>query len=147
MTLTEIKDIWVGNSSQLPGSIHGVPQLAMNASPARQPGKGSAGSHEPGQREKKKKSLTLRKRGAFFLIVLWNGSLFILAFCCIFPLPFHAPAAAPWGSLGRAGWPCPTLPALPGPRCLWGSLRENCSTSACSSPTLCPGEWSCSAGP
>lgn len=95
MTLTEIKDIWVGNSSLLPGSIHGVPQLAMNAGPARQPGKGSAGSREPGQREKKeKKPNPEKKRGAFFLIVLWNGNLFILAFCCIFPLPFHAPAAA-----------------------------------------------------
>lgn len=45
--------------------------------------------------------------------MLWNGSLFILVFCCIFPVPFQALAAA-WGSLGSAGWPCPTLPALPG---------------------------------
>lgn len=62
MTLTEIKDIWVGNSRLLPGSIHGVPQVAMNASPARQPVKGAAGSHKPGQKEKKKKRLALRKR-------------------------------------------------------------------------------------
>lgn len=94
MTLTKIKDIWVGNSRLLLGNIHGVPQIAMNASPARQPEKGAAGSCKLGQKEKKKKRLTLRKRGTFFLIVLWTGSLFILVLCCSFPLPFHTPAAA-----------------------------------------------------
>lgn len=129
MTLTEIKDIWVGNSSLLPGSIHGVPQLAMNASPARQPGKGATGSREPGQREKKKKSPTLRKRGEFFLIVLWNGSLFILVFCCIFPLPFHAPAAACGSQCWKVlGGHVPPLQLCLVSRWVWGSLWENCST-------------------
>lgn len=114
MTLTEIKDIWVGNSRLLPGSTHGVPPIAMNAGPARQPVQGAAGSHKPGQKEKKgkkkKKILTLRKRGTFFLIVLWTVRLFILAFCCISPLPFHTPAAA---SESRRWWPYPTAPPLP----------------------------------
>lgn len=118
MTLTEIKGFWVGNSRLLPGSIHGVPQIAMNASPARQPAKGAAGSRKPGQKEKKgKKRLTLRKRGTFFLIVLWTVSLFILVFCCVFPLPFHTPAAAGgsqrWRALGgRIPPPRPALPDL-----------------------------------
>lgn len=49
--------------------------------------------------------------------MLWTGSLFILAFCCIFPLPFHTPAAASecqrWRALGGR---IPPPPALPDPQ-------------------------------
>lgn len=133
MTLTEIKDIWVGNSSLLPGSIHGVPQLAMNASPARQPGKGSAGSREPGQREKKekKKKPNPEKKKGWILpncALEWKSfySCLLLHFSC----SFSHPSSRLWVSgLESAGWLHPTLPALPGLQVGLGLMWENCSTS------------------
>lgn len=98
MTLIKIKDIWVGNSRLLPRGIHGVPQIAMNASPARQPLKGAAGSCKLGQKSEKEKKTNPEKKGYFLpnCTLAWKS--FYSCLLLLFPPSFSYPSSSRWVS-------------------------------------------------